>query len=162
MPPGNVIASSVNEYAITVSWFHIQNGSVNGILQGYKVFYRNVYEDGNYSTITVGPLSLQAVISGSLSYRYLYEIRVAGFTRAGVGKESEIELIPPGNVASRTIFTEALHPWATRGGTKIWAKIISAHTKKCSGKEGFRHQGVVGGAKLQVLSSPLGHERKQA
>ena len=107
MPPGNVTVSSVHEREITVQWSHIQNGSVNGILQGYKVFYRSVYEDGNYSTIIVGPLSLQAVVSGSLSYRYFYEIRVAGFTRAGVGEKSEIVLIQPGNVTRPRIKTSS-------------------------------------------------------
>ena len=28
-----------------------------------------------------------------------------------------------------------LHLYGTRGDTKIWAKIISAHAKKCSGME---------------------------
>ncbi|XP_068732482.1 uncharacterized protein [Montipora capricornis] len=94
--PGNVSTLSAHENAITVSWSYIQNGTVNGVLKGYKVFYRSVYDDGNYSTITIGPLSLQAIISDSLSYLDIYEIRVAGFTRAGVGEMSEAEFIRPG------------------------------------------------------------------
>ena len=95
-PPGNVTTLSAHEHAITVSWSFIQNGTVNGVLQGYIVFYRSVHDDRNYSTITTGPFALQAIISDSLSYLEIYEIRVAGFTRAGVGEMSEAEFIRPG------------------------------------------------------------------
>ena len=37
-----------------------------------------------------------------------------------------------GLVNSRTIFIAMLRLYGTRGGTKIWAKIISACAKKCS------------------------------
>ena len=33
---------------------------------------------------------------------------------------------------SSRIFIAMLHLYGTRGDTKIWAKIISAHAKKCS------------------------------
>lgn len=60
---------------------------------------------------------------------------------------------------SRTIFSVMLHLRATRGGTKIWAKITSVQVKKRSGKGGFRRRGRGEGgvAKLmQVLSRPIG------
>ena len=36
------------------------------------------------------------------------------------------------NEYSSRIFIAMLHLYGTRGDTKIWAKIISAHAKKCS------------------------------
>lgn len=84
--------------AITVSWSHIQNDSVNGMLLGYMVFYKSLYDDGNYSTITVGPSTLQVIISEHLSYTDMYEIKVAGITGAGVGVMSKSMVVRPGDV----------------------------------------------------------------
>ncbi|XP_078349239.1 mucin-like protein [Oculina patagonica] len=95
-PPGNVTALSPDSARIIVSWTPIPDDSVNGILQGYKVFYRKLLDDGNYSTVPVGPSTLQAMISGNLIYTDIYEVRVAGFTSAGVGVMSESKTVQPG------------------------------------------------------------------
>ncbi|KAL9953601.1 hypothetical protein ACROYT_G041044 [Oculina patagonica] len=95
-PPGNFTALSPDSSRIIVSWTHIPDGSVNGMLQGYKVFYRSLLDDGNYSTITVGPATLQAIISENLIYTDIYEVRVAGFTSVGVGVMSESVPVQPG------------------------------------------------------------------
>ena len=95
-PPGDVTARSPDTNTIMVSWTPIANDSLNGMLQGYKVFYRNLVEDGNYSSITVGPLTLQTIISESLIYTDIYEVSVAGFTNAGVGVISELVEVQPG------------------------------------------------------------------
>ena len=66
------------------------------MLQGYKVFYRKLYENGNYAMITVDSLTLQAIISENLIYTDIYEVRVAGFTNAGIGVMSESVAVQPG------------------------------------------------------------------
>ena len=85
---------------ITVSWTQIRKDSLNGILQGYMVFYR-IFDVGNYSKITVGPSVLQATINDSLSYTDVYEVRVAGITRAGVGVKSNPLPFRPGKSLNR-------------------------------------------------------------
>lgn len=95
-PPGYVTAISPDTSTISVSWTHIANDSVNGVLRGYKVFYRSLLEDGNYSTINVGPSTLQATISEDLIYNHIYEVSVAGYTNAGDGVKSESVAVQPG------------------------------------------------------------------
>lgn len=75
---------------------------VNGVLFGYKVFYRLSDDRGDeengaqYSEVTVGPTDLQASIEGLINSE-TYEIRVAGFTKAGVGVVSEAVYARPGD-----------------------------------------------------------------
>lgn len=52
--------------------------------------------DAQYSEITVGPTDLQASIEG-LTNGETYEIRVAGYTKAGVGVVSEPVYARPGD-----------------------------------------------------------------
>ena len=91
-------ALSPDTSTIIVSWSHIANDSVNGVLKGFKVFYRSLLDDGNYSTITVGASILQVIISENFIYTDIYEVRVAGFTGAGVGVKSESLTVQPGKV----------------------------------------------------------------
>ena len=97
-PPGNVTVLSAHESAITVTWSPIRNESVNGMLLGYKVYHRSILDDGSYSTITVGPTALKTIISDNLRYTDIYEIKVAGFTRVGVGVMGQSYAIRPGKV----------------------------------------------------------------
>ena len=53
------------------------------------------------------------------------------FTRAIIWFIVNLRLISN----SSRIFIAMLHLYGTRGDTKIWAKIISAHAKKCSRME---------------------------
>ena len=95
-PPGNVTALSPDSSRIIVSWTHIPEDGLNGMLQGFKVFYRSFLDDGNYSAITVGPSILQVTINENLIYTDIYEVAVAGFTRVGVGVMSESQTVRPG------------------------------------------------------------------
>ena len=87
---------SPDSSTINVSWSHIANDSVNGMLQGYKVFYRSLLDDGNYSVVSVGPTTSQVIISHNFIYTDIYEVRVAGATRIGVGVKSDSEAFYPG------------------------------------------------------------------
>ncbi len=95
-PPGNVTALSPDSSRIIVTWTPIPDDSVNGILQGYRVFYRSLLDDGNNYTVTVGPSTLKATINEDLNYTDIYEVRVAGFTNAGVGAMSDPVTVQPG------------------------------------------------------------------
>ena len=71
------------------------------MLFGYKAFYRLLdnrggeNNDAQYFEVTVGPTDLEARIEG-LTNSETYEIRVAGFTKAGVGVFSEAVYARPG------------------------------------------------------------------
>ena len=106
-PPGNVTALSPDSNTINVSWSHIANDSVNGVLRGYKVFYRSLLGDGKYSMVTVGPSTLQVIISDNFNYNALYEVRVAGETAVGVGVKSESVTVQPGKVILTGQFFES-------------------------------------------------------
>ena len=72
------------------------------MLAGYKVFYRLSDDRGDedndalYSEITVRPTFQVAHIEGVTNSEN-YEIRVAGFTKAGVGVFSEAVYARPGD-----------------------------------------------------------------
>ena len=63
---------------------------------------------------------------------------------------------------SSEIFVAMLHlyVYGTRGDTKIWAKIISAHAKKCSRMEVSVPEGRWVGQKRGLCSNLSWHERK--
>ena len=61
---------------------------------------------------------------------------------------------------SSRIFIAMLHLYGTRGDTKIWAKIISAHAKKCSRMKVSVAEGRWVGQKRGLCSDLSGHERK--
>jgi len=99
-PPGD-IKTTTDVGIIRVTWRHVPSDGVNGVLFGYKVFYRLSDDRGDedngaqYSEVTVGPTDLQASIEGLINSE-TYEIRVAGFTKAGVGVVSEAVYARPG------------------------------------------------------------------
>ena len=93
-------ALSPDSNSIHVHWSQIANDSVNGVLRGYKVFYRSLLDDGEYSVETVGPSFLHVIISDNFNYTDIYEVRVAGFTDVGLGVKSESVPVQPGEVVS--------------------------------------------------------------
>ena len=90
----SVLSPDTNSF--NVHWSHISNDSVNGVLRGYKVFYRSPLGDGNYSMVTVGPSISHVIISENFLYTDIYEVSVAGFTAVGVGVKSESVPVQPG------------------------------------------------------------------
>ena len=60
---------------------------------------------------------------------------------------------------SSRIFIVMLHLYGTREDTKIWAKIISAHAKKCSRMEVSVAEGRWVGQERGLCSDLSGHER---
>ncbi|XP_015769308.1 PREDICTED: uncharacterized protein LOC107347850 [Acropora digitifera] len=70
---------------ILVQWRAIPSNKVDGRLVGYKVYYR--VGDGEFSSKTVGP-DVHEIRIDIANVPEPYEIRVAGFTNAGVGPMS--------------------------------------------------------------------------
>lgn len=89
-------ALSPDTNSVNVYWSPIANDSVNGVLRGYKVFYRSLLDEGMYSVVTVGPSTLQVFISDNFIYSDIYEVSVAGFTDVGLGVKSEPVTVQPG------------------------------------------------------------------
>ena len=93
-------ALSPETNSIIVHWSPIANDSVNGVLRGYKVFYRSLLSDGMYSVVTAGPSTMQVIISDNFNYTDVYEVSVAGFTDVGLGVKSESVPVQPGKEVS--------------------------------------------------------------
>ena len=103
-------ALSPDSNSIHVHWSHIANDSVNGVLRGYKVFYRSLLDDGEYSVVTVGPSILQVIIRDNFNLTDIYEISVAGFTNVGFGVKSESVPVQPGKGVSKWQFSKKKLP----------------------------------------------------
>ena len=95
-----MIVLSPDSNSINVHWSHIANDSVNGVLRGYKVFYRSLLHGGEYSVVTVGPSLLHVIIRDNFNYTDIYEVRVAGFTDVGLGVKSASVPVQPGKEVS--------------------------------------------------------------
>ncbi|XP_048584867.1 protein sidekick-1 [Nematostella vectensis] len=88
LPPPNVIAYNTSSTSIAVSWQHIPEGHVHGILLGYHVFV-TPYSNVTPSVYVIGPTKYNVMI-GNLGKYTEYHISVAGFTLPGTGNVSEI------------------------------------------------------------------------
>ena len=103
-PPGDVEASS-DDGAIILTWKHIPNDHIHGVLVGYRIYYRLYDSHGDdheldldldqFSFIDVDHTAFEARI-GNLTNFETYELMVAGFTAAGVGAFSERTHSRPG------------------------------------------------------------------
>ena len=103
-PPGDVEASS-DDGAIILTWKHIPNDHIHGVLVGYRIYYRLYDSHGDdheldldldqFSFIDVDHTAFEARI-GNLTNFETYELMVAGFTAVGVGPFSERTHSRPG------------------------------------------------------------------
>ena len=77
-----------NTLKIYVKWPAIPSHRVEGKLLGYKVYYRvDGDDDDEFSSLTVGPNVHETTIDIA-NVPAPYEIRVAGFTKGGIGPMS--------------------------------------------------------------------------
>ena len=86
--PGNVQVESKAPLSLDVTWQQIPRSHHNGVFQGYVVFYQKLGETA-WSTIKVQPMTL-AVLLPRLEAAEYYNVKVAGYTRVGTGKESAV------------------------------------------------------------------------
>ena len=86
-PPEDIQAETFinNTLFVRVKWRPIRSDRVEGNLIGYKVFYRT--GDSEFSTKAVGPDVFETNIH-IVNDPQPYEIRVAAFTRGGIGPMS--------------------------------------------------------------------------
>lgn len=93
MPPQSVTAQNLtSESSIDVTWSPVPDGQVNGILLGYSVKYQRILTadrevfDIDEHALTVKPTdrSITLLVQTYSTYR----IRVAAFTRKGIGPYS--------------------------------------------------------------------------
>ncbi|XP_068682562.1 uncharacterized protein [Montipora foliosa] len=87
-PPESIVLEVYlnNTLKIYVKWRAIPSHRVEGKLLGYKVYYR-VDGDDEFSSLTVGPNVHETTIDIA-NVPAPYEIRVAGFTKGGIGPMS--------------------------------------------------------------------------
>lgn len=87
--PPNFRASQVSDTSIDLAWQHPELSSTMWeIFQGYKIFVRPAGSSGVHS-ITINAQKTVARLQG-LKSLVTYDISIAAYTFAGVGKESEI------------------------------------------------------------------------
>ena len=87
-PPESIVLEVYlnNTLKIYVKWRAIPSHRVEGKLLGYEVYYR-VDGDDEFSSLTVGPNVHETTIDIA-NVPAPYEIRVAGFTKGGIGPMS--------------------------------------------------------------------------
>ncbi|XP_022801631.1 mucin-like protein isoform X3 [Stylophora pistillata] len=87
-PPSNITAYATNSTTIRLTWSPINEPDIRGELQGYLVQYKEAWTQESYHNMSVGPLVSSVLLKG-LKVFTLYRIYLAGFTRAGVGFQSQ-------------------------------------------------------------------------
>ena len=89
-----------NASSIYVDWEEIPLSRRNGILRGYRVFYNYVLKNtntlGETYTVDVNDTEVTQLILTGLIRDSEYNVSVAGFTRVGIGRRSEVIKIPTG------------------------------------------------------------------
>ena len=85
--PENVTLVSTNSTEMFVEWMHIPGKHRNGILRGYRVFYRVNGSVDVWQEQAVRPAARSTLLSGLEKFVW-YEVKVAGFTIKGLGPES--------------------------------------------------------------------------
>ena len=94
MPPQSITAQNLtSEISINVNWSPVPNRHVNGPLMGYSLKYQRIrtadraLEDAEEHTLTFQPSELSTVLQ--VKTYSTYRIRVAAFTKKGLGPYSE-------------------------------------------------------------------------
>ena len=89
VPPENVTAHNLSSTSVNVTWFPVPKDLLNGILQSYRVFYREASDKNSPSMeIDVGNASLFAVISDLKKFT-VYSVWVKAVART-VGPSSTV------------------------------------------------------------------------
>ncbi|CAB4019763.1 receptor-type tyrosine- phosphatase F-like [Paramuricea clavata] len=111
-PPSNIRAMGKSGSSIDISWDEVPESRRNGIVRGYKIFYRLVqYAPQDFIEINLRNVK-QYTLENLLGYTQ-YDIRILAYTRIGDGKRSDrlhlyprtLETIPSG-FPSNVTFTK--------------------------------------------------------
>lgn len=87
-PPQSVQSYNTSSTSLNVTWQEVPTGFVHGIPTGYRVFYSRTEDNGANVTQVVVPASKRHVHLTGLDKFTNYTIKVAAFTRIGVGAKS--------------------------------------------------------------------------
>lgn len=93
--PLNVRLKNLKHGEVTVQWDPIPPHTTNGILLGYRVYYRENFPSGTKSVDTTGP-NVHKVILRGLKAAETYRMSVAAFTSKGAGPGSYRRYITTG------------------------------------------------------------------
>lgn len=87
--PINVTAFNTSSASINVTWEPVPDDHVNGIVLGYRLFYKQADKAINdFSNLTVNSSIFDIEING-LKFYTKYELRLLAFTMVGDGNISE-------------------------------------------------------------------------
>lgn len=87
--PINVTAFKTSSTSINVTWEPVPDDHVNGIVLGYRLFYKQADKAINdFSNLTVNSSIFDIEING-LKFYTKYELRLLAFTMVGDGNISE-------------------------------------------------------------------------
>ena len=85
--PASVAGGFINHTSIYFTWAAIPVQSQNGIIQRYKVAFRQTNSSEVWKTLSVDSKSFRAEM-GKLKFNMLYDVKVAGETSVGQGPYS--------------------------------------------------------------------------
>ena len=101
--PSNIKVVNTSSTSVNISWEAIPAQHINGILQGYGIFYRAEHVHV-WSNLTVLPDIYGLELTGLRKY-YKYYIQVAGLTVKGIGKPcKQIPVLTDEDGKARSIF----------------------------------------------------------
>ena len=86
--PVNLRAHNTSSTSLFVTWEPVPNDHVNGILLGFKLFYKK-YGPNNASTQNATTTMNFTVLTGLEKFT-IYEVKVLAFTRLGDGPEAAV------------------------------------------------------------------------
>ena len=97
--PPNVTLTNLKHDEVMVQWDSIPPNTVNGILLGYRVYYREYYyywSSSAIKTVDTSGSNVHMVILKGLKAAERYSISVAAFTSRGAGPQSYWRYITTG------------------------------------------------------------------
>lgn len=91
--PANLTLTSSSSTSITASWQLPSVNFRNGIIRGFKLFYKMKYFPGKQAVLTIlNGTSLSKEFIGLAKYTE-YEARILAFTSVGDGPKREVKLV---------------------------------------------------------------------
>lgn len=91
LEPQNVLVKAQSSTSITVTWDHIPENRIHGVLQGYTIFYRAT-DESSFSEMNVGATDIYAQIPNLRKYTF-YLVSICGRTSKGCGVKRQTIMV---------------------------------------------------------------------
>ncbi|OAF67817.1 Neuroplastin [Intoshia linei] len=91
--PNDIEVAQISNDSIAVAWSAPKFESINGILNGYKLYIES--SDSDYSNIVTTNATTNYIIVEQLDEKCVYTLTIAAITRVGIGEASEPLKIGP-------------------------------------------------------------------